>query len=933
MKINQKLSTMNSRVFFDVFILSLFLSTFSVAQDKSECLSCHEDKTLTTERDGKKISLFIDDKKFADSIHGDMQCINCHADLEGKEMPHEVPVKPVQCGTCHDKEQALYTQCRHGQRAAKGDPLAPRCYDCHGKHDILGVKDQRSPVSPMKIPYTCGKCHKEGTSVQRRGIISQDHILENYTESIHGEGLLKKGLSVAATCASCHSPHLILPHTDPRSSINRKNIAKTCQQCHSQIEAVHRKVINGKLWETEANVLPACVDCHQPHKARKVFYDQGMANKDCMTCHERKDVKSSKDGRSLFVDVNEYAGSKHGPKVACSQCHSEVKSSHTRPCDAITKKVDCAQCHTEVGDQYKMSIHGKLFAKNDSNAPTCKECHGNHGVKGKMDPTSATFSINIPTLCARCHQEGKKAAMRYTGTEHDIIKHYTESIHGKGLVKSGLTVTAKCTDCHTTHRELPKSDSSSSVNPKNIPSTCGKCHHGIQEQFEKSIHSTLVSKSDKPLPVCNDCHTSHTINRTDATGFKLGVMTTCGKCHDKIAATYFETYHGKVAKLGYTKTAKCYDCHGSHDILPIANPESHLSRHNVVQTCQKCHPGANRRFAGYLTHATHHDPDKYPILFWVFWGMTSLVVGTFAIFGLHTILWLPRAWQMRKEHVKVEREHANEPQYQRFSRLNRILHIIMVVSFISLALTGMTLKFSYTGWAGIVSRFFGGFESAGYVHRLAALFLVGIFVTHIYDLIRRKKKEFGTWKNLLFGKDSLIPMKKDLFDAIASIKWFIGKGPRPQYSRWTYWEKFDYFAVFWGVFVIGSTGATLWFPEFFTKFLPGWAINVATIIHSDEALLATGFIFTIHFFNTHLRPEKFPMDIVVFSGRMSVEELKRDKPAEYEEHVKNGTLEQHLVEPYQPIVIRAIKVFGWTALTLGFSIVIWIVYAMIFNYQ
>ena len=176
-------------------------------------------------------------------------------------------------------------------------------------------------------------------------------------------------------------------------------------------------------------------------------------------------------------------------------------------------------------------------------------------------------------------------------------------------------------------------------------------------------------------------------------------------------------------------------------------------------------------------------------------------------------------------------------------------------------------------------------------------------------------------------------MKKDLFDAIDSIKWFIGKGPRPQYGRWTYWEKFDYFAVFWGVFVIGSTGATLWFPEFFTKFLPGWAINVATIIHSDEALLATGFIFTIHFFNTHLRPEKFPMDIVVFSGRMSVEELKRDKPAEYAEHIANGTLEQHLVEPYQPIVIRAIKMFGWTALTIGFSIVIWIVYAMIFNYQ
>jgi cytochrome b subunit of formate dehydrogenase len=652
-----------------------------------------------------------------------------------------------------------------------------------------------------------------------------------------------------------------------------------------------------------------------------------------MTCHERKDLKASKDNRSLFVDVTEYAGSKHGAKVACSQCHNEVQSSHLRPCDAITKKVDCAQCHTEVGDQYKISTHGKLFAKNDENAPTCKECHGNHDVKGRTDPKSPIFAINIPALCARCHQEGKKAAVRYVGSEHDIVNHYTESIHGKGLAKSGLTVTAKCTDCHTSHRELPKSDSLSSVNAKNIPVTCGKCHHGIEEKFQISIHSRFVSTSDKPLPTCSDCHSAHTINRTDAQGFRLGVMNTCGKCHTDITKTYFDTYHGKVAQLGYTKTAKCYDCHGSHDILPPSDPASHLSRNNVVQTCQKCHPGANRQFAGYLTHATHHDPDKYPLLFWVFWGMTGLVIGTFFFSGLHTLLWLPRAWQMRKIHQQIEKEHWNEPQYRRFSRLNRILHIGMIISFLSLALTGMTLKFSYTGWAVILARFFGGFEVAGYIHRIAAVIMIGVFVTHIVDLFQRKKKEFGTWEKMLFGAHTMLPTKKDLHDAINSIKWFIGRGPRPSYGRWTYWEKFDYFAVFWGIFIIGSTGMILWFPELFTKIFPGWFINVATIIHSDEALLATGFIFTVHFFNTHLRPEKFPMDVVVFTGRMSVEELKRDKPAEYEALVQSGELEKYLVEPYPPIVLRAIKIFGWIAVTIGFSIVIWIIYAMLFSYR
>jgi cytochrome b subunit of formate dehydrogenase len=269
----------------------------------------------------------------------------------------------------------------------------------------------------------------------------------------------------------------------------------------------------------------------------------------------------------------------------------------------------------------------------------------------------------------------------------------------------------------------------------------------------------------------------------------------------------------------------------------------------------------------------------------------------------------------------------------RFTRLNRILHVLMIVSFLILSLTGMSLKFSYTGWARVLSKFFGGFELAGYWHRFAAVIMIIVFITHLVDLLRLKRKEFSSWKKLLKGKNSMLFNKKDWQDFKGSLKWFIGRGPRPQYGRWTYWEKFDYFAVFWGMFVIGSTGMTLWFPEFFTNFIPGWMINVATIIHSDEALLATGFIFTIHFFNTHLRPEKFPMDIVIFSGRVPLDEFKLDRPDEYKDLVEKGELEKYFVDEYPPIVIKGMKIFGWTALTIGFSIIIWIIYAMIFAYR
>lgn len=389
------------------------------------------------------------------------------------------------------------------------------------------------------------------------------------------------------------------------------------------------------------------MDCHQPHKVRKVFYTRGMADADCLRCYADPRLEGG-DGRSLFVRAENLAGSRHA-RVACSQFHSGVNASRVRPRETIAREADSTACHAEIGQQYQRSIHGRLLAESDPNAPTCVECHGTHAVLGKLDPRSLTFPTNVPDLCARCHREGEKAAVRYTGPEHRIVERYTESIHGKGLLRSGLTVTATCHNCHTAHGVLPRSDPASSVHPANVLSTCGRCHHGIQEPYDRSIHSPRASRSREELPVCIDCHTARAIRHADPDDFRLDIMSKCGRCHEEVARTYFDPYHGKVSRLGYAKTAKCHDCHGAHDVLPVADPRSHLSRANVVATCRKCHPGATRRFAGYLTHATHHDPAKYPFLFWSFWGMTALLVGTFVVGGIHTLLWLPRALEMRRE--------------------------------------------------------------------------------------------------------------------------------------------------------------------------------------------------------------------------------------------------------------------------------------------
>jgi len=204
---------------------------------------------------------------------------------------------------------------------------------------------------------------------------------------------------------------------------------------------------------------------------------------------------------------------------------------------------------------------------------------------------------------------------------------------------------------------------------------------------------------------------------------------------------------------------------------------------------------------------------------------------------------------------------------------------------------------------------------------------------HVRDLVRLRRESGKRWLGFIFDPESIMLGKRDLVELVGSIKWFFGLGPRPTYGRWTYWEKFDYFAVFWGVFVIGSTGLVLWFPAFFTNVLPGWSINVATIIHSDEALLASGFIFTVHFFNTHFRPDKFPMDTVIFTGSVPLEELKYDKPREYQRLVDSGQLEASIVPPMQPGATRSFKIFGFTALGIGLTVVALIVYSMVFAYR
>jgi cytochrome b subunit of formate dehydrogenase len=268
-------------------------------------------------------------------------------------------------------------------------------------------------------------------------------------------------------------------------------------------------------------------------------------------------------------------------------------------------------------------------------------------------------------------------------------------------------------------------------------------------------------------------------------------------------------------------------------------------------------------------------------------------------------------------------------EFRRFDVYNRLLHGVLMFSFMGLAFTGMPLLFNDAPWAMRLAAAFGGGRSAGIIHRVFASLMIACFAVHVFRLMHRLyvKKDL----DVLWGPASMTPQPRDVVELLAHLRWFLRLGPPPRFDHFTYWEKFDYWAGFWGMAVIGGSGLVLWFPEFFSRVLPGSWFNIALLIHGEEGLLAVGFIFTIHFFNSHLRPDKFPMDRVIFTGHLSEHELAEERPAEYERLRAARLLGDLEVAPAPAWVHRMAKAVALVAVTLGLIMVGLILYAVLFS--
>ncbi|MDX1673706.1 MAG: cytochrome c3 family protein [Longimicrobiales bacterium] len=634
----------------------------------------------------------------------------------------------------------------------------------------------------------------------------------------------------------------------------------------------------------------------------------------CERCHGeleflRQHAEQLSEARRLLVPTSMLEGTAHD-MLRCGACHTGYDRFPHTP-EAYSSS--CADCHEEAVEVWAEGGHGGIDGEE---AVACTECHGVHAVASARALGSGAEMAAMVAECASCHETQRLEA------------------------SAPHAVEAACYACHSPHEARQPEVAGSGLSPAEQPETCGACHQEVAASWREDAHGRAVAAATEvgeETPTCTACHGSHPV-AGQAERQRLEVDR-CAGCHEHYAESFSDSYHGQATTLGSTETATCADCHGAHSILGADEPESMVSEARLVETCGTCHPDANKSFVGFQPHADHHDREGNPLLYWAYTFMTGLLVGTMAFFGLHTLLWLIRLGIDRARGVsdhgypdptQVPLDSAQRGEggfVWRFRLYHRVTHAAVVISFFLLVFTGMPLRFSCTPWSGYLMDLLGGVEMAGLLHRIGGAITFGYFGAHLGFLVRGIVRAEDR-RRILWGRESIVPHPQDVRDLFAQFRWFLGLGPRPRFGRFSYMEKFDYFAVFWGVAIIGGTGLMLWMPEFFSGFLPGWMFNVATIVHADEAMLATLFIFTIHFFNVHLRPEKFPLDAVMFTGRATVEYMEEEHPEisdrirEHEGEAPSRRQQQDTPAPppsrRQTLIAT---IFGFLALGLGLMLI------------
>jgi len=533
----------------------------------------------------------------------------------------------------------------------------------------------------------------------------------------------------------------------------------------------------------------------------------GVKDGDCLDCHGDSTLtKTNAAGKtiSLFVDKAKLATSVHQTN-ACISCHADISTKHPDDNKPVAL-VNCAACHARQTESFNASVHGLALKAGHDDAATCQDCHDSHTMVSGNSPASPVYFSRQAQTCGACHDQE--------------ARDWAASVHGKAVM-TGSHDAPTCTGCHDEHK---------------IRSLKGSSAMNISED------------------VCSRCHASERLN----TKYNLPA--------DRVK-TFFESYHGLAGQYGSTVAANCASCHGFHKILPSSDTNSTISKIHLVETCGKCHRGANKEFA---LGKIHVEPDGLAggtdfgsrLNRWVRRVYLALIFATIgAMFAHNATLFLKKMSARLRSSVRpVVRMTASQ----------RWQHFVLASSFIVLALTGFALKFPDS----FLAKILGSSEPfRRWVHRIAGILLLLVGAYHLIYLLATRDG-----RRLLAD---LFPVKKDAADVWQAVRYLAGfTREKPKIGRFGYAEKMEYWAVVWGTMLMGATGLAIWLKIPVTQHLPRWIVVVATTIHYYEALLACLAIVVWHFYHVMFDPDVYPLNTACLDGRISEELQAHEHPLE-----------------------------------------------------
>ncbi len=613
-------------------------------------------------------------------------------------------------------------------------------------------------------------------------------------------------------------------------------------------------------------LVPALVLLHLAVAPAALALDKSS----CLECHgDAWLLEGVKGADRLLITEESHLRSLHGASgIGCGDCHEDMAEGGF-PHPRQPKPVDCGRCHQEISAEFSGSLHGYALKRGNTRAPSCKSCHGTHDIRSSSDLNSRTHKANVPKQCAECHGTAGLLTDEYVKLP-ESFRDYAESVHGKAN-QAGNTNAASCNDCHQVHALRNSEDPSSPIHKRNVASTCGRCHVDIRSEYDVSIHGRAVQAGVSDSPTCTDCHGEHLIlspkdprSKTNATEL---AQKTCGRCHDDpiiiakysleggVVGSYSDSYHGWATRRGYRAAASCISCHTAHGVRPAKDPASSVHPANVVETCRRCHEDATPKFAQSYNHRTA-SIDANPVNAWIrsaYLALIALVIGSMV---LHNVVIMNYYLAERRKEDKAAR------WVLRFDRSQVWQHLILSLAFIMLVITGFALRYPEAWWVRQLSAIGMSEPVRSVLHRVFAAMLVAVGLTHVWYVLltRRGRGELM----------ALAPNLQDVRDAVGNIRFHIWRSDRRvKFGRYDYTQKAEYWALIWGTFLMVATGAILWFPEFWVKYLPVWIVGAAQTVHFYEAWLATLAIVIWHFFFVIFHPEEYPMSWTWITGRMS----------------------------------------------------------------